>query len=144
MEKNTLFNDLVTNLERNYKVNKLIYGGRKTPLFELMKGDKKIYFVIFEAGTKRDVKDSTLIWHRVNKEILEKIDFNNTFFIIIDFNELKPRFILGKLNETNYNSHGNDCSFHFYRNDYGRFFNTNNFSELLEKIKRLIIEEGKK
>jgi len=139
MEKNILLNDLVINLERNYKVNKLICGGKKTPLFEVINGNKKKYFAIYEAGIKKDVKDLTLIWHRVNKEILEQIDFDNTFFIIIDFSELRPRFILVKLNKTNYNSHGNDRSFHFYRNDYGGFFNTNNFFELLEQIKRRVI-----
>jgi len=137
MNKNDLLDNLTKNLKRNCQVNKLIYGGQKTPLFEVINKNKKVYFIIFEAGVKKDVKDPTVIWHRINKEILDIIDFDNTFVIIIDFKPfdlIKPKFVLAKLNKTNYFSHGNDSSFHFYRQDYGGFFNTSDFEDLIKKI----------
>jgi len=139
MNKFQLLSKTTGNLKKKgYKIKITLNEPRSNPLFEVSKGDKKIYIVICEAGIKT-TKYPKIVFCGISPKIQSLIEIEKVYEIIIDFQPSKPRFILVKLDSTNYRRNKIDyIIYNLNRPDYSDFFNTENIQELINEIQNVI------
>ena len=110
---------------------------RSNPQFSITKKNKKIYLMICEVGIK-PAKYPQIIFCGISPKIQKVSEFDNLFVIIIDYQPSNIKFILTKVDQTNYRRNKTDnIIFNFNRPNYGGFFNTEDIKELIKEIKRL-------
>lgn len=135
MNKFQLFNRIKEEVEKKgYKTKVLLNESKSNPLLEVSKENNKIYVAICEAGIKV-AKYPKIVFCGVSPKIQSLIEIEKTYVIIIDHKPSKLKYVLTKLDSTNYRWNKiNYIIFHFKRPAYGDFFNTESLSEFIGEI----------
>lgn len=141
MDKFELLDKITEDLKKKeYKSKTILKESKSNPLFEISKENKKVCLTICEVGIK-PAKYPEIVFCGVSPKIQGLIDLEKTFVIIIDYQPSKLKFILAKLDKTNYRRNRIDyLIFHFHRPRYSNFFNTENLHELMNKIQNIVNE----
>lgn len=139
MDKFQLLNKISENFnKRAYKTKIALCESKSNPLFEISKGNKKIYISICETGIKT-AKYPKIIFCGISPKIQSLIEMEKTFVVIIDYKPSKQKFILTKLDSTNCRRNKiNYLIFHFKRPEYGNFYNTESLPALFKEIQKTV------
>jgi len=139
MNKFQLFNRIKEEVEKKrYKTKVLLNESKSNPLLKISKENNKTYVAICEAGIKV-AKYPKIVFCGISPKIQSLIEMEKTFVVIIDYKPSKQKFILTKLDSTNYRRNKiNYLIFHFKRPEYGNFYNTESLPALFKEIQKTV------
>ena len=137
MDKFQLLNKLKENLEkRGHKIEITLNKPKANPLLEVINNQNKIYIAICEAGIKI-AKYPKIVFCGISPKIQSLIEIRKTYVIVIDHKPSKLKYVLAKLDSTNYRKNKiGYLIFDFKRPDCGNFYNTDSLEELCNEIQK--------